>query len=292
VLGLRRIRHSIVVAAVLGLLATPAAARAAGDCVPGAAWPAPLPAPATDVVRLVNAHRASIGLGPLLVSPTLTAAAVWKSRHMAEYGYVAPDDPAPPVARTRLDRVHTCAYPVQAIAGENIAAGARTPAEVMAGWLDSPGHRANIEAPEFAAIGVGVARAADGIEFWTQDFGSVADAGSALPPTSPAPPPPPPASPVAQMRVAVGHCRRAHRSRRAVSCRVRVSALAGPARLRARLVRRGHTVARGAVRVRVPGVLRVRLTGRRPLRAGRYRLAVRLGAVSARSPVRLKPRRR
>ena len=32
-------------------------------------------------------------------------------------------------------------------AGENIAYGQRTPAEVMNGWMNSPGHRANILNP-------------------------------------------------------------------------------------------------------------------------------------------------
>jgi uncharacterized protein YkwD len=284
---LGRNRHLIVLAAVAGLLVAPAAARATGDCLPGA-WPASQSAPATDVARLVNAHRASIGLPALLVSPTLTAAAVWKARHMAQYRYIEHDDPAPPVTRTWIDRVHTCAYPANALAGENIAAGARTPAEVMAGWLDSPGHRQNIESSQFAAIGVGAARTADGIWLWAQDFGSVADPGSALPPVAPPPAPPPSTAPAAPTTVVAGRCRRAHRSRRAVTCRVRVGALVGTARLRARLVRRGRTVARGSVRVRVPGTVRVRLTGKRRLRAGRYRLAVRLGSASARSAVRLK----
>jgi uncharacterized protein YkwD len=292
VLGLRRTHHLIVLAAVVGLLVAPAAARATGDCVPGA-WPAAQAAPAAEVVRLVNQHRASIGLGPLLVSPTLTRAAVWKSRHMAAYDYIAHDDPAPPVARTWIDRVHTCAYPLNAYAGENIAIGARTPNEVMAGWLTSTGHRENIESPQFTAIGVGVAGSGSRLS-WTQDFGSVADAGSALPPPPPAPPPTPPptTSPAAPTTVVAGRCRRAKRSRRAVSCRVRVSALVGSPRLRARLVRHGRTVARGSLRVRVPGTVRVRLAGKRKLRAGRYRLAVRVGSVSARSAVRLRPARR
>ena len=291
VLGLRRTHHLSVLTAVLGLLVAPAAARATGDCVPGA-WPAPQAAPASEVVRLVNQHRAAIGLGPLLVSPTLTRAAVWKSRHMAQYRYLEHDDPPPPVARTWIDRVHTCAYPANAYAGENIAVGARTPSEVMAGWLNSTGHRENIESPQFTAIGVGVA-ATGGTLYWTQDFGSVADAGSALPPTPPAPPPTPPpsTSPAAPMTVFAGRCRRAKHSRRAVSCRVRVSALVGSARLRARLVRHGRTVARGSLRLRVPGTARVRLAGKRKLRAGRYGLTVRVGAVYARSAVRLRPAR-
>ena len=41
----------------------------------------------------------------------------------------------------------------------------------MAGWMDSPGHRANILNCQARAIGVGVAAAADGTLYWTQMFG-------------------------------------------------------------------------------------------------------------------------
>ena len=211
---------------------------------------------------------------------------------MAAYRYFAHDDPAPPIARTPAERIQACAYPAGAIVGENIAAGARTADEVMAGWLDSPGHRRNIEAPEFAAIGVGVAQTADGIDLWVQDFGSVVDVGSVVPPPAPpAPPPAPPpgstAPPAGGLAVTVVDCRRSKRSRRVVACRLRVDGLATPAGLRARLVRRGRTAARGSMRVHTPGAVRLRLTGGRPLPAGRYRLVLRLGDARARSAVRL-----
>ena len=38
--------------------------------------------------------------------------------------------------------------------GENIAMGQRTPREVVDGWMNSPGHRANILSSSFAEIGV------------------------------------------------------------------------------------------------------------------------------------------
>ena len=53
---------------------------------------------AGSIVQLVNQHRASLGLAPLVGYGPLAAAAGWKARHMAAYGYMAHDDPAPPVA--------------------------------------------------------------------------------------------------------------------------------------------------------------------------------------------------
>jgi uncharacterized protein YkwD/chitodextrinase len=164
-----------------------ATAAGVGDCNPNASWPANRQDYADQVVALVNQHRASLGLTQLKVSPTLTAAAVWKARHMAAYGYMAHDDPAPPVARTWFQRVQACGYAGNG-AGENIAYGYTTPAAVMNGWLNSPGHKANIENASYRVIGVGVAGSTI---YWSQDFGTTDDSGSGTPP--PPPPPPPPA---------------------------------------------------------------------------------------------------
>jgi hypothetical protein len=248
------------------------------------------------VVARVNTHRADRGLVSLAISPTLTAAAEWKARHMAHYGYMQKDDPAPPVQRTPFERMHACGYPEQALAGENIAAGYETPASVMAGWLGSAGHRANIERPEFRAIGVGVARSAAGRNYWAQELGSVADAAapSPPPPAPPAPPPPPapapgptvgvPLGPAAAVRV-LG-CRRADRSRRVVRCRLFVSR--GPVTVAARMRRHGEVVASGTVRAERAGRVRLRLQSRRALHPGRAMLWLRVDGVPVRRPVQVR----
>ncbi|HWL65652.1 MAG TPA: Ig-like domain-containing protein [Actinomycetota bacterium] len=130
----------------------------------------------TEIVALTNSHRASIGLDQLAVSRSLTRAALWKASHMAAYEYMAHDDPAPPIERTWEQRVDDCGYTESA--GENIAYGYRTPEEMFQGWLDSPGHRRNIERAEFSAIGVGVATNVSGITYWTQVFGGEDDSAN------------------------------------------------------------------------------------------------------------------
>jgi hypothetical protein len=101
----RRARSHVAALVVTALLAAVVPARAAaapvGDCRPGAGWAAPVVEPAARVVDLVNQHRAGLGLAPLAVSPTLSAAAVWKARHMATYRYRdrAPRRP-PAIGRT------------------------------------------------------------------------------------------------------------------------------------------------------------------------------------------------
>jgi uncharacterized protein YkwD len=152
-----------------------------GGCTPGSNFRPENAAFAAQVVQLVNQHRASMGLRALAVSPTLTASAVWKARHMATYNYMAHEDPAPPVARSPGDRIAACGY-TNAGWGENIAAGYPTPAAVVAAWLQSPGHKANIENPSFVVTGSGAATSANGTVVWAQDFGMANDAGSAPPP--------------------------------------------------------------------------------------------------------------
>jgi uncharacterized protein YkwD len=183
---------ALVAVVVFGAGRQGGATAALGDCTPGAGWGTVRSDLATQVVASVNQHRAGLGLAGLAESATLKAAAVWKARHMAAYGYMGHDDPAPPVARTAGDRVAACGY--TSGWGENVAYGYSSTAAVMEGWLSSPGHKANIERSSFRAIGVGVAAAANGTLYWTQVFGTVADTGSP-PPPAPSPPPvtPPPA---------------------------------------------------------------------------------------------------
>jgi uncharacterized protein YkwD len=149
------------------------AASPAGQCTPDGSWGTLSRSFAADVLALVNKHRSAMGLRPLVASPTLTAAAEWKSLHMAGGRYLAHDDPAPPVARVVAERLLACGYPAYSAGwGENIAYGQPTPRAVMSAWLQSPGHRANIESRGFRALGVGVARSETGLLFWTQDFGT------------------------------------------------------------------------------------------------------------------------
>jgi uncharacterized protein YkwD len=178
------------VAAIVAVLpssvpGTAAPARAAvGDCTPGSDWGTLRQDLTARVTELVNQHRAARGLSQLSVSTSLTNAAIWKSRHMARYVYMAHADPAPPVARSVGDRLLACGYPATSAGwGENIAYGYTTADAVMQGWLNSSGHRANIENPSFRAIGVGAAASSTGRLYWTQEFGT--STGGSTPPPPP-----------------------------------------------------------------------------------------------------------
>ncbi len=163
---------------------TPAPAQAiVGNCTPGSDWGTLRQDLTARVIDLVNQHRAARGLSQLSISTSLTDAAIWKSRHMAKYVYMAHADPAPPVARSVSDRLLACGYPALSAGwGENIAYGYASADAVMTGWLNSPGHRANIENPSYRAIGVGAASSSTGRLYWTQEFGT--STGGSTPPPS------------------------------------------------------------------------------------------------------------
>jgi uncharacterized protein YkwD len=274
-LARRFVQILTALASTVALAAFPPAASAIGDCTPAAGWPTARPDLAAQVVDLINAHRAEIGLQPLKVSPTLTAAATWKARHMAAYSYLTHDDPGPPVQRTAGDRLAACGYP-SATWGENIAMGYTTPQAVVDAWLASPGHRENIERADYVATGVAMA----GTEqpYWAESFGSVADgAGSAVSPSA-APTQHSAASLTPARSSSTGRTVRVscEKSGQRIACRVRNGK---GATVRIAIRRAGHTFARLRAQVSSDD-LRVRLHAVRRLHAGRYDLVVRASAAA------------
>lgn len=119
--------------------------------------------PAARVVALTNAARERAGCDPLTTDDRITAAAQDHSTDMAARGYFAHDSLD---GRGFADRMRAAGYPSPG--AENIAMGQGSADEVVAAWLDSPGHRRNIEDCSLRTIGVGYV--ADG-DYWTQDFG-------------------------------------------------------------------------------------------------------------------------
>ncbi|MHA7878469.1 MAG: CAP domain-containing protein [Saccharospirillum sp.] len=71
------------------------------------------------------------------------------------------------------DRIEATGYAWRTI-GENIAAGQKTVAQVMEGWLESEGHCKNIMNDQFEEFGVSRVdnEAADYERYWTQVFGA------------------------------------------------------------------------------------------------------------------------
>jgi uncharacterized protein YkwD len=121
-----------------------------------------------EVVSIVNTERAKAGCAAVTADDRLTAAARGHSADMAARGYFSHTTPEGVEFSTRI----TSAGYRWSGAGENIAKGQRTPADVMTSWMNSAGHKANILNCGFKNIGVGVAADAQGSLVWTQEFAS------------------------------------------------------------------------------------------------------------------------
>lgn len=122
----------------------------------------------TEVVRLTNAQRTAHGCPALKIDDRLVKAARAHSTDMIAEQYFSHtgSDGSNFVAREVA-----AGYPRRSASAENIAWGYRTPKDVVDGWMNSPGHRANILNCGSVAVGVGVAYTGGGAPYWTQDFG-------------------------------------------------------------------------------------------------------------------------
>ena len=130
-----------------------------------------------QVVSLVNAARAEQGLPPLKRVTALDQSARYHAADLATDDYFSHDS----YDRVNGQLVQSCVwsdrlnayYPNWRRLAENIAAGYPTPEAVVQGWLDSPGHRANILSPDSWEIGVGYYFSSGSTygHYWVQDFG-------------------------------------------------------------------------------------------------------------------------
>jgi uncharacterized protein YkwD len=156
----------------------------------GSAWivlAAPLVPPAAGdseavgarVLALVNEARAGPrrcgwkrfdAAPPLSRSATLDRAALGHARDMAAHsnpGHTGSDGSTPDARATRAG------YRWRKVA-ENVAAGQQTPEEVVADWVKSARHCANLMDPAYTEMGIGFAadpESAAGI-YWSQVFGT------------------------------------------------------------------------------------------------------------------------
>ena len=113
---------------------------------------------ARAVIAQVNAERAARGLKTLRTDAGLTAAARTRAYEIVQkFSHTRPDG-------TKWRTVSNLAY------GENIARGQQTADKVMAAWLNSDGHRANILRSGFGSIGVCCVKAGN-VYYWVQLFG-------------------------------------------------------------------------------------------------------------------------
>lgn len=136
-----------------------------------------------QVVTLINQQRHLDGCNvDLAISAPLKVAALGHSRDMALNDFFSHEGSDQSTMETRA----VAAGYSYSLLAENIQAGARSPEEVVndpiMGWMQSPGHRANILNCSLREIGIGYYFQADDqvisgvggpfLHYWTADFGT------------------------------------------------------------------------------------------------------------------------
>jgi uncharacterized protein YkwD len=164
-------------AAALAVLFTTHAARAgehpsSAHLAPAEVCAGSIDPAATPVVQrraiacLVNWARRSVGMRWLAPSSSLQRAAVLKGRKVASCGTLTHS----PCGTDPLAPLRASGYPYASFA-ENLALGARgqvTARDIVAAWIESPPHRANIFGAGFRNIGAALVEGS----VWVATFGS------------------------------------------------------------------------------------------------------------------------
>jgi uncharacterized protein YkwD len=147
------------------------------------------------ILCLVNAERRENGnLPPLTSSSQLQQAAAGMAQRMVTEHFFSHETPD---GKNVVDRIEPTGYIPNSgdwVVGENLAWGSgalSTPQAIVNGWMNSPGHRANILAPDYKDLGLAAAMGSpstsqDGGTTYVNDFGakSGADTNVTLPPES------------------------------------------------------------------------------------------------------------
>lgn len=128
----------------------------------GATAPTELADPVASLVSSVNRHRGSIGCPSLKWHDRLATVAQSHSEDMARrsfFGHVNPDGETP------FDRMRRAGIRWVGPAGENLALARSSATDVLRMWLESEGHRVNVEDCRYGFHAVGLSEG-----YWTHLF--------------------------------------------------------------------------------------------------------------------------
>jgi uncharacterized protein YkwD len=117
----------------------------------------------TEILQYVNDDRRDHELVPLQISALESSLALKHSQDMASGKVKFGHDGFNARAKTIQKSLGGMEI------GENVASGPMTAREVVDGWLNSPGHKKNIEG-NFTLTGIGYARDKKGNIYFTQIF--------------------------------------------------------------------------------------------------------------------------
>jgi len=168
----------LVVAIGISLLASPGAAKRTprcGDIFQSPAW-ATNHQLRTSILCLVNRARARNGIRPLEFNFALRRSATGHSLSMVRSGSFSHYGPSGSTPTIRAAHAGYLAHASSYRIAENIAAGGGrqfgSPAAIVALWMHSPPHRANILDRRLRDFAVGVARSGRDAATYTLAFGS------------------------------------------------------------------------------------------------------------------------
>lgn len=114
---------------------------------------------ALATLNFVNAERAKVGLGPLVWSNDLAAAAMVRAIECVDR-----------FSHTRPNNMDWWTVNSAIMYGENLAKNYFNANSVVAAWMASPTHRANVVGA-FNSVGAAAYQAPDGTWYWAQEFG-------------------------------------------------------------------------------------------------------------------------
>lgn len=147
--------------------------------------PSPTTAPSNDyeleTIRLINVQRASNGLPALEIDSRLMDAADFHNRWMLDnncFNHQCPGEPDP------FQRMRNAGYPLLS-GSENIGNGYQRPSDMVTGWMNSSGHKANILG-NWAHIGCGFLQGPSGSytqRYWTCNFARPSGSAPTFTPT-------------------------------------------------------------------------------------------------------------
>lgn len=159
-------RLSLVLVGLVAALSVASVGAAPSD--------APSAAPAAEnaqIIDLVNQQRVANGLAPVVYNQKLAVSAQGYAESMASrdfFSHTGTD------GSNLVARAEAAGYTTWSFLGENLAGGQPTPERVVAAWMASPGHRANILAADATEVGLGHSdnAATKFGHYWALEFGA------------------------------------------------------------------------------------------------------------------------
>lgn len=115
---------------------------------------------ATKIVKLTNKDRAKHKVKAVKQNKCLKSYAQRQAKRQAAKKKMYHQNLMPALKKCKMNTV-----------GENVAFGFTTAKSVEKGWMNSPGHRANILNKRYNRIGTGVAKGKDGYYYYATVFG-------------------------------------------------------------------------------------------------------------------------